>query len=160
MKITSQVKCDLKGINNLIRRSSKLDDYHVEFGFFDDKQHSSGMTVAELARTLNYGTDEIPERPFMQDSINSMNRWMDTSKQWRMDIWNYLKNGGRIDILMKKYGRIGVDTIQAIFYNNNYPENNQLWAAYKQATYSLSIPLIETHELYNATEFRVVRSTK
>jgi hypothetical protein len=161
MQITSKVTSDMKQITNMMSRLNKLNKTHVEYGFFEDQIHQgSGKPMSELATLLNNGTRFIPERPFADDAFNSMQRWMDVNNGWKTDVWRYLKNGGRIDVMFKKYGQIGADTIRAMMNNNNYADNVAWWEKMKQEKYGLSMPLIETHELYDGAIYRIIRGGK
>lgn len=151
----------MKGIEQFISRLQKLDTYHSEYGYFEGDIHqSSGLPMAELAGMLNDGYGDIPARPFVDDAINSMTRWFQTNKTWKVDVWNYLKNGGRVDSLYKKYANIGADTIRAMMDVNDYADNVKWWEDMKIAKYGSTRPLVETTELYDSASAKVFKGTK
>jgi hypothetical protein len=68
------IKLDLKGLHSLKKRLIALEKRDVKVGFFDDV-YDDGMSVAHVAMLNNYGTHDIPERPFMEDTfLNKLNK--------------------------------------------------------------------------------------
>jgi len=159
MQVTSKVTSDLKQIGYLLKRLENIEKFQGEYGYFAGDIHtSSGLPIADLADMLNRGTPNIPARPYIDDAINSMERWMQVNRTWKNDVWAFLCNGGSISKLYLKYANIGADTIRAMIDVNDYEANNDAWAAMKQEKYgSFKIPLTETDELYNAAKGKVVK---
>ena len=159
MQVTSKVTSDLKQIGYLLKRLENIEKFQGEYGYFAGDIHSSsGLPIADLADMLNKGTPNIPERPFIDDAINSMERWMQVNRTWKNDVWAFLCNGGSISKLYLKYANIGADTIRAIIDNNDFADNSIAWAAMKQEKYGqFKIPLTETDEMYEAAKGKVVK---
>lgn len=68
------IKLDLKGLHSLKKRLKALEKRDVKVGFFDEA-YDDGMPVAQVAMLNNYGTHDIPERPFMEDTfLNKLNK--------------------------------------------------------------------------------------
>lgn len=55
----------------IMRRLRKLDDAQGFVGvFFDTDTYENGATVAQVAAWNEYGTEDIPSRPFMRQSFD------------------------------------------------------------------------------------------
>ena len=50
-----------------IRKVSRRSPTSLEVGFFDDKKYPDGTYVAQVAVYNNYGTGNIPARPFFDE---------------------------------------------------------------------------------------------
>ena len=159
VKVSSKVTSDFKQFSLLVQRLNSLDKYEGQYGYFAGDIHkSSGLPIADLADMLNSGTSQIPARPFVDDAINSMERWMQVNRTWKNEVWDFLCKGGGVSKLYQKYANIGANTIRAMIDVNTYEDNNLAWAAMKQEKYgSFKIPLTETDELYNAAKGKVVK---
>lgn len=54
-------------LNKELKKYSKLGGMYVKVGLPDDRIHNpSGMRLSELGMIHEFGTDEIPERPFIR----------------------------------------------------------------------------------------------
>lgn len=68
--ITVKVKKNTKVLKDIEKKLIKASHDAVQVGFFDGKLHPSGdMTIAEVAAIQEFGTREVPERPFMRTTI-------------------------------------------------------------------------------------------
>lgn len=68
--ITAKVTMNTKALKSLEKKLIKASHEAVQVGFFDGKLHPSGdMTIAEVAAVQEYGTREVPARPFMTTTV-------------------------------------------------------------------------------------------
>lgn len=138
-----------------------LESMHVEYGYFEGEIHqSSGKPIAELAALLNDGYGNTPARPFVDDAIDAMDRWFQVNRDWSKDLWLFLKDGGRVDSFYIKYGKVGADAIRRMIDVNDYADNIDWWEDLKRKKYGVSIPLMETGELYDSAKYKIIRGSK
>lgn len=151
----------MKGITHLINRLKRLDEGHVEYGYFETDVHTgSGKSMAELAGLLNDGYKNTPARPFVDDGIDLNNKWLEVNNTWRNDLLRYLRYGGPIKSFYSGIGKQGVLSIQTKIDVNDYVDNIKWWEDLKTAKYGSSQVLVETNELYQGAKFKVIKGGK
>jgi len=159
MKITSKVTSDQKQIASLIRRLQSLESHEIQYGYFQEDTHdSSGMPISELAAILNFGTDDIPARPFMEAASDSAGRYSQTSNEWKRSIWSYLCGNGNINQVLGKVGVVYNNFIPQAIMFGEWQANGLEWSKYKFETYGSSQPLVETSELMANSKVKVVKT--
>ena len=160
-KISSTTKSDMSQITGLFTRLNSLEKYEVEYGYFEGDIHNeSGLDIAYLAEMLNYGTDDIIARPFMNFAGDMMDRHFEVDSQWRKELWQYLCGKGQIKTILKQFGRVGEAYVQASIDVGDWAENVEWWKNYKFQKYGQSAPLLASQELYNSVDSRVVLQEK
>lgn len=68
-RFTSKVK-STDNLHNILKKITALTEWKAYAGFDEDAHEPSGMTLAELASIHEFGTEYIPERPFMTDAYH------------------------------------------------------------------------------------------
>lgn len=93
----------------------------LEVGFFPVSQYSNGLPVAQVAYWQEYGTYNIPPRPFMRTAIEN------NKIAWGFDFSTFLKKSNfNIDLSMKYLGnKIKADLQDSIHFWNK-PANAQI----------------------------------
>jgi len=157
-KIKSSATSDTRKIDGLMNRLTSLNKYEVEYGYFEGDTHNeSGLDIAHLATMLNYGTDNIIARPFMDLAGDMVERHFDIDNQWKRDIWRYLGGLGQIKTILSQFGRIGEIYVQASIDTGDWEDNVEWWKQAKFEKYGSSAPLIASQDLYNSVEVKVVK---
>lgn len=66
--MTGRLKCNRRGWDKLKKRLLRFDERSFDVGFFKEDKYGAendNLQVAEVARMNNYGTSQVPPRPFM-----------------------------------------------------------------------------------------------
>jgi hypothetical protein len=159
LSISSKVTEDTRELDNMLRRLQSLQTYEVQYGYFaGDTHNESGLDIAYLAEMLNYGTDQIIARPFMDLAGDMVDRHFQVSSRWGKDIWQYLTGVGNIKQILKQFGRVGEVSVQASIDTGNWEDNVEWWKQAKFEKYDESAPLIASQELYHSVTSKVVKS--
>lgn len=157
-QIKSTTTSDTSKIDGLLTRLGSLNKYEVAYGYFEGDIHNeSGLDIAYLAEMLNYGTDKIMARPFMDLAGDMVERHFEVDSEWKNDIWRYLGGLGQIKTILGQFGRIGETYVQASIDVGDWAENVDWWKQIKFEKYGSSAPLIASQELYNSVDSKVVK---
>ena len=157
-QIKSTVKSDTSKIDGLLNRLGSLNKYGVAYGYFGGDIHNkSGLDIAYLAEILNYGTDRIIARPFMDLAGDMVERHFEVDSKWKRDIWRYLGGVGSIKTILAQFGRVGETYVQASIDVGDWEENVEWWKQTKFEKYGSSAPLVASQELYDSVDHRVVK---
>lgn len=158
LKISSEVKEDRRQLDSFFRRLESLTTHEVQYGYFEGDTHNeSGLDIAYLAEMLNYGTDEIIARPFMNLAADMVDRHFQVSRRWGKDVWLYLTGTGNIRQLLKQFGRVGEVSVQGSIDTGDWADNVEWWKQAKFEMYGQSAPLVASQELYESVSSRVVK---
>jgi hypothetical protein len=159
VKFSSKVTSDQKDILAMISRLHKLEEYQAEYGYFDEDEHSSGLSMSHIAYIHENGeeSNNIPARPFMSQAGDYHAARFESKLGWKNDVFNYLKHGGRIDKFYIKFTREGVDSIQTVMNRQQFVENAPHYAAYKNRTFGHELILFATSELYEGARGKAVK---
>lgn len=65
-----------KKMKNLIKNSKEI----LEVGFFENSKYQNGTNVASVAKFHEYGTINIPARPFFRLALKNEKKWLDYFK--------------------------------------------------------------------------------
>ena len=157
--VSSKVKCDMKELERFLKRLQQVDRYSVEYGYYPEQSHHSGMSLAEIAEIQEYGDDEmnIPARPFMQQTTDYMDLQYQSRSNWKQTLWDYLKGKGTITQFYRGIGLQGVDGIQTVINRQDFEDNVEWWSKMKTEKYGFTQILYETGSLYNNAKVKVVR---
>lgn len=160
--VKSKVKCEMKELNKFLKRLEQVDKYKVEYGYYPEQTHHSGMSLSEIAEIQEYGDDElnIPPRPFMAQTADYMERKFQSDGKWKQTLWDYLKGKGRITQFYRGIGLQGVDGIQTIINRQDFIDNVEWWTKAKIEHYGFTQILYETGGLYNDAKVKVVKDSK
>ncbi len=159
LKISSKATIDTKGMTKFMNRLRDLDTHEVHYGYFlGDTHKESGLDIAWLAATLNYGNDDMPARPFMNLAGDMVDRHFQISKKHGPEIWQYLCGVGTINSLLKQFGKVGETYVQASIDTGDWVDNAEWWKQAKFEKYGRSAPLVASQELYEDVKSKVVKS--
>lgn len=98
---------------------------HVRAGVLEGATNGDGESVAEYAAYNEYGTPEIPRRPFMRRTI------AEHKQEWGNTVTILLKKGYSIKEALDTAGRRMADDIQATIKSDMPPPNSKKWAEAK-----------------------------
>ena len=154
-KMTSQGK-------KLFAELQKLAELEVKIGFTTDKKgydqnHSSvsaddledGTTIAHVAAWNEFGTEHIPERPFMRQSVDKHG---DTLLKAAEQFMGQLAQGKlSADDVMRKVGALQVGFIQHEIDTGNFAELADATKKRKDSTK----PLIDTGHMRQSVHYVV-----
>jgi len=159
LKISSSATLDTKEMTKFLNRLRDLNTHEVHYGYFEGDIHEdSGLDIAWLAATLNYGNENIPARPFMDLAGDMVDRHFQISKTYGVDIWQYLCGTGTIKTLLKQFGRVGETYVQASIDTGTWEDNVEWWKQIKFDKYNRSAPLVASQEMYESVKSKVVKS--
>ena len=119
---------------------------NVKVGFFGGNAYPNGLTVAANAAIQNFGTKNIPARPFMDDAATEI----EASQPQVGKIYRVAIEGGDAGVANQRVGAFCAQKIREAIRNGNY-------AALKPATKERkgsSKPLIDTGLLIGSVEFK------
>jgi hypothetical protein len=159
VKFTSKVTSDQKDILAMIKRLHKLEEYQAETGYFDEDEHSSGLSMSHLAYIHENGEDsnDIPARPFMSQAGDYHEARFESKVGWKNDVFNYLKSGGRIDKFYLKFTREAIDSIQDVLNRQDFAPNEEHYKNFKLRTFGHDLILFATSELYEGARGKAVK---
>lgn len=107
-----------------------------------------GMAVAIIARALNYGSRDIPPRPFMTNTA------AERRKEWADAVVKLVSGGMAIEDALQVVGQIMKEDIQKSI--NDWPaDNSPHWAGFK----GFNKGLIFTSHLLNSIAFAVEKAS-
>jgi hypothetical protein len=157
--VSSKVKCDMKELERFLKRLQQVDRYSVEYGYYPEQSHHSGMSLAEIAEIQEYGDDEmnIPARPFMQQTTDYMDLQYQSRGNWKQTLWDYLKGKGTITQFYRGIGLQGVDGIQTVINRQDFIDIADWWRQWKEKYAKHSDILRESGSLYENAKVKVVR---
>ena len=130
---------------------NKVESVSAEVGFFENATYPEGKKVAEVAVVQEFGTDKIPPRPFIRNTIHTKRE--DWVASFRDDIRLNLKNGNGLD-LSKPMGRLAmriVADIQDTIIETSTPPNAPSTIKKK----GFNNPLQHTNTMLDAVNWRL-----
>lgn len=151
MKFTGKTISDMKPLNELLKRLTKLDTTHVEYGYDSTIHEGSGLPLSELAAIHEYGWYGNPERDFMHQT--DINMRLEHKNKFASDAEEYLYYGGNIVSLYTQFGKLGTAMIKDTISAGNFTENSAMTLSLKEG----NKPLIDTGELMNSAKYWVVK---
>jgi hypothetical protein len=151
MKFTSKTTSDMKPLNELLSRLTKLESNHVEYGYDDTIHEGSGLPLSELAAIHEYGWYGNPERDFMHQT--DINMQIEYKNKFLSDAEEYLYYGGNIVSLYTNFGKLGTKMIKDTINAGNFTENSAITIELKGS----SKPLIDTGELRDGSKYWVIK---
>jgi hypothetical protein len=151
MKFTGKTISDMKPLNELLKRLTKLDTTHVEYGYDSTIHASSGLPISELAAIHEYGWYGNPERDFMHQT--DINMRLQHNNKMVSDVEEYLYYGGNIVSLYTQFGKLGTDMIKETISSGHFTENSAMTIKLK----GRNEPLVDTGELKNGAKHWVIK---
>lgn len=120
--------------------------YNLEIGFFENAKYPNGAYVATIAKYQEYGTINIPARPFFRNAINSK------YQAWLNVYGKSLKNNDNYKLTLSKTGEVARNDIVKSITSINEPPLKQSTIKAKGS----SNPLIDTGLLRRSVSYKVV----
>lgn len=143
----------LQRILNKTRRNPTID---VAVGFIGDKatQDHGGLTNVELAVLHEYGTSELPARPFLAKSLDEgKGEWKPVLQQQAQR----LLSGQRVNTAA--IGAVGKRVIREFLLAGKAQPALSPYTVEKKRLHgasSPSCPLVDTHQLVNSVDWKVL----
>lgn len=117
----------------------------LEIGFFESAKYPSGEYVAQVARYNEFGTLNIPMRPFFRNAINK------NIKKWYATLQNAIKQNATPSKALSIVGEVArADIIQSIT-DLRTPPNAESTIKQKKSTN----PLIDTGLMRRSVTYKV-----
>ena len=151
MKFTGKTISDMKPLNELLTRLTKLETTHVEYGYDDTPHKGSGLPISTLAAIHEYGWYSNPERDFMHQT--DINMRLEYNSKFASDAEEYLYYGGNILSLYTNFGKLGTAMIKDTISAGNFVENSAMTIKLK----GRNEPLVDTGELMNGAKYWVIK---
>lgn len=131
-----------KGMNKIITNNNNLSGTVISIGLIGE--------VAEYAFCNEYGTKDIPSRPFMRKSFDDgINNLVDFNKKY----YGYLiDNKISKDIMLKSVGEFHKNQIKTKILHGDFKKNSPLTVKKKKS----SRPLIDTSTMINSLDYKVI----
>jgi hypothetical protein len=138
----------LKDMNNLEVRIG------IQEGPVYEKESGKEVSVVNVALWNEFGTETIPSRPFMRDSVDTnsdkINALLQAEKK-------KLLNGGSAEEVLNEIGdfqeRLMVEQIK----NNSYAENKEPYKRKKERENPPAVPLIDTGKMWQSIHHVIAR---
>ena len=137
----------------------ELNNTHIEYGYPKNTIHqASGLPTATIADYMQNGVMSqdggwhIPPRRFMTEA-ELLNE--DTTKNMLYDLSNAILTGKKLNVtrVLKKVGKASADDVRAAILYGTYTPLKPSTIAQK----GHSTPLIETEQLYDDADYKIVK---
>ena len=138
------------GWKNYLRNLNKLKNSSVEIGFFGNDSTPKGESITEYAAYNEYGTKNIPSRPFMMITHNQ--KLNANRKMINKGMDSILYGRTNANTLVNKIGLANVGFIQGTITTLRTPANK---ASTIKAKGGKTNPLINTGTMRKAVTYEV-----
>lgn len=118
---------------------------NLEVGFFEVSKYENGVYVASVASFNEYGTANIPPRPFFRNAVAK------NSKKWNDILTNELRNSVDVELAYHRVGEVAKGDIVESIMQTNTPPNSPLTIAKKKS----SKPLVDTSFMRSSVNYKV-----
>mgnify|MGYP003419247869 FL=1 len=134
--LISEISQDLKAL---------ADKNQLQVGFFETSKYQNGLFVADVAKNNEFGTLQIPSRPFFRNAIEN------NHKKWINFLAQDLVKSENAEISYNRLGEVARGDIVKSINQTNSPANSPLTIEAK----SSSKPLVDTGFLRANVTFKV-----
>lgn len=117
----------------------------LEVGFFEVSKYDNGVYVASVASFNEYGTANIPPRPFFRNAVAK------NSNKWNDILTNELRNSVDVELAYHRVGEVAKGDIVESIMQTNTPPNSPLTIAKKKS----SKPLVDTSFMRSSVNYKV-----
>lgn len=121
------------------------DKNQLKVGFFETSKYQNGIYVADVAKNNEFGTLQIPSRPFFRNAIEN------NSKKWVNFLAQDLVKSENAEISYNRLGEVARGDIVKSINQTNSPANSPLTIKAKGS----SKPLVDTGFLRANVTFKV-----
>ena len=128
----------------------KLEDLEVAVGFQGDEAYEDGTSIAQVAAYSEFGTSDIPERPFMRQSFENHQPELQAMCEEALAT---VANGGSPEDALNKIGVLARGLIQEEIVNGGFAPNAPSTIKKKGS----SQPLIDTGTMRQSVNYRIRR---
>lgn len=118
---------------------------NLEVGFFEVSKYDNGVYVASVASFNEYGTANIPPRPFFRNAVAK------NSNKWNDILTNELRNSVDVELAYHRVGEVAKGDIVESIMQTNTPPNSPLTIAKKKS----SKPLVDTSFMRSSVNYKV-----
>lgn len=143
---------NIKSLEKELKKALKKSDVKgIDVGFLSSAKYSNGIQVAAVAYYNNFGTINIPARPFFSKCVaKNANKWLFTlSDMLKKNRKNELNVNQCLDML----GNVIVSDIQESITQLREPPNTEQTIKQKDS----SNPLIDTGLMRKSVAYRIVK---
>lgn len=138
--------CELKGGEKLNRLKNKLKGTSIAVGYFKGLLYDNNIPMVQIASWNEFGTETIPPRPFMRNSIrNNRKKWI---KLYRDRI---IRNKLNINRSSNYIANIMVVDVKTSIDKQLNPPNRPSTIEEKKSSH----PLIDTGRLNNSLTYEI-----
>lgn len=125
----------------------ELADKEVRVGFqHGEYQDENGVDMCDIAVFNELGTQDIPSRPFLRDSVDNNEAKINSFLKKRI---KELSNGASADKILKEIGVFQKGLVQDEIANGSFEENAESTIRRKGS----STPLIDTGQMRQSVNF-------
>lgn len=148
MKHNINIKSLEKELKKALKKSNNKG---IDVGFLSSAKYSNGTQVAAVAYYNNFGTINMPARPFFNKCVaKNTNKWLSTlSDMLKKNRKNELNVNSCLDML----GNVIVSDIQESITQLREPPNTEQTIKQKDS----SNPLIDTGLMRKSVTYRIVK---
>lgn len=133
-------------INEIAQELKPLSDKNqLKIGFFETSKYTDGTYVADVAKKNEFGTLEIPSRPFFRNAIEN------NAKKWINFLAQDLVKSENAEMSYNRLGEVARGDIVKSINQTNSPANSPLTIKAKGS----SKPLVDTSFLRANVTFKV-----
>lgn len=155
VRLRNTQNTDFKEWENIVAKHSKIEDWEVEYGYYEAQKHpTSELNLADIATINEYGsaTKNIPSRPFMFQTF-TLHQF---DKQHYNVYTDMMFSHKPYRSALKEIGERGVELVEQVIEMGNFAENSNLTVQLKGSGF----PLIDTGHLKSNAKSKVVRRTE
>jgi len=132
------------------RELQRLTELEIQVGFQGDQTYEDGTSLAEVAAFNEFGTSNIPERPFMRQSFENH----ENELQAACDIVNRaLASGGNTDQALNQLGVAVKALVQEEIVNGDFAPNAESTIKRKGS----ERPLVDTGHMRQSVNYVIKR---
>jgi hypothetical protein len=138
------------GYKKLKNKINSSNDLEVAVGIHEDAGlNENGEDILQYAIWNHFGTESIPERPFVTLSSDRHKNW---EKQIKKAFENFLDQKTSLKEEASKVGEIAVKDMKSIIENKEVPPPNAELTAKRKG---FNHPLIETGALIKSIKYKI-----
>lgn len=147
------LKVETRKLPALIKRLDKLNGTEVEVGFFEDDKYgpeNGNLFVAQVAAYNEFGTETVPQRPFMTETFEGFANQFQMARGIRAVFMNALQDGRRVQGLLKSLGVTVADIMQVSI--DDWPGSNSPSTIARKGK---NDPLYDTGKMLESVKFKI-----
>ncbi len=131
----------------IMRELDKLQDLLVKVGFQREQKYPDGTSLTDVAAWNEFGTVNMPSRPFMRDSVDENEEKIVAFMQ--AQVVDIIKNRKTAEQAFEAIGTFQKGLVQETITNGNFEPNRPATIRKKGSRH----PLIDTGEMRNSVNF-------